>query len=321
MASEISQPSVRSPRVLYITCAENGLYGLRRLMQHGLSIAAVVTISPDVAQKHNVSGYADVRPYCKSQNVPVICLATYTMTAADIRAVSFDLVIVNGWNRLLPDEIIASAPLGALGIHAGHPPIGHGRAPLVWNIILGWPDIEVYVFRLTPKADDGDILALQPVEITPQDDVRALYEKVMMIGADLFLRAIVALQRGERGRIQYLAAAKPYGKRTPEDGLIDFSRSESEVYNFIRAQAPPYPGAFAHLDGAMWTILQAQPFDKFSFRDRSREPGLILAALPSGLVVQTGGSPIWLRAASIDGNPAPFSDTEKFERLVGRKFC
>ena len=42
---------------------------------------------------------------------------------------------------------------------------------------------------------------------------------------------------------------KVYPQRSPEDGLIDLSWSKEEIFNFIRAQSSPYPGAFIELDG------------------------------------------------------------------------
>lgn len=307
-------------RICYVTCAENGLYGLRRLAAAGHEIACVVSISPRLGQRYHVSGYVDVSPWCRSADISLILLDSYALSPADLAEYHYDVILVNGWNRLIPAEVIATAPFGGLGIHAGHPPIGLGRAPLVWNILLGRRDLEVYVFRLTPCADDGPILASRPVEITDQDDVWRLYQKVMFCGVDLFSEALLALERCDSGRNQLTAEAKYYQKRGPDDGLIDFSQSESQVFNFIRAQTKPYPGAFTYLNGTRWNIWQAVPFDAFAFRDRLRVPGEVVAALPDGLVVQTGGSTLWLLKADADGECAIPAPLYRLERLVGERF-
>jgi methionyl-tRNA formyltransferase len=308
------------PALLYITCAESGLHGLRHLLRRGRKIAAVVTISPALAAEHEVSGYVDIGPLAEELGLRCTTLKSYAMSREDVAATPFDILIVNGWNRIIPAEIIDLARLGAIGLHAGHPPIGLGRAPLVWNILLGRTDIEVYAFRLTPRADDGDILARRPVEITPQDDVGLLYEKVFFAGARLIDEAVNRVAQGERGQPQDMSDAVHYGKRTAADGLIDFSQSEVQIHNFVRAQSSPYPGAFSTLEGVRWVIDRAVPFDRFAFRDLPREPGKIVAALPKGIVVLTGGSPIWILAArASDGRaiPAPLRQTES---LVGRRF-
>ncbi len=316
----VSATEAAQMRVLYVSCAAKGLYGLQQLREEGVDIRAVVTISAAVAARHQVSGYADFGPSCETLGLPLVILDSYSLTLADVGDVDFDVVLVNGWNRLLPSAIFERARHGGLGIHAGHPPIGHGRAPMVWNILMGRSDIEVYVFALTAGADDGDVLAIQPVEITPNDDVGTLYEKIMLFAPGLFLSAMDKLAKGVRGRPQALEHVKAYGKRTPADGLIDFSGSEREVVDFIRGQAPPYPGAFSFLAGRKWTITKAQPFDRFAYRDIDRLPGRILAATPSGLVVQTGGAAIWLLAAECDCMEVIRNQWPSTQSLIGQQF-
>ena len=52
-----------------------------------------------------------------------------------------------------------------------------------------------------------------------------------------------------------------FGKRVPEDGHIDWNWQKERIYNWIRAQAKPYPGAFTFLNDKKITI------DAISFTD------------------------------------------------------
>jgi len=308
-------------KVTYVTCAENGLYGLKHLVQSGVDIEAVVTISPEVAERANVSGYVDVSAYVEAQGIRLVQLTTYQLKVDDLAGVDSDLLIVNGWNRLISQSVIDAHAHGGLGIHAGHPPIGLGRAPLVWNMLLGHADIEVYVFKLSATADDGEIQCRATVGITQWDTIQMLYEKVMFVGSRLFEEAARRIASGQSGQPQMLEHAKFYEQRKPSDGLIDFSMNELQIYNFVRAQGAPYPGAFAYLDGKMWHIWQAVPFDSFAFRDRVRVPGEIVAALPTGIVVLTGGAPVWVTSASCeDGRSLPDS-LGQMEQMVGSVFA
>ena len=110
----------------------------------------------------------------------------------------YDLIIVNGWSRLIKNDIINSSSFGMIGLHAGHPPIGHGRAPIPWNIILNFKDIEVYTFKAKNKADDGDIIFKQTVEITPHENARILYEKIMYAGSKLIEKSINCIDKNGR---------------------------------------------------------------------------------------------------------------------------
>jgi methionyl-tRNA formyltransferase len=231
-----------------------------------------------------------------------------------------EILVVSGWNRLIGTDVLERFQFGALGVHAGHPPIGLGRAPLSWNIIKGYRDLEVYIFRLTASADDGDIMAIRTVQITAHDTVQTLYEKVMFCSAVMFQHSILALMSGQRGFAQASEFKVVYPKRTPADGLIDFRKSTEELVDFIRAQTRPYPGAFSFLNAVKWTIWSAQPFDTFAFRDMPRVPGRIVLALPTGLVVQTGSAPLWITCATTDTDIKVPSVLEKMEKYMGETF-
>lgn len=310
-----------TPSITYITCAENGLYGLRYLHAKGWHIECVVTISTLEASRFAVSGYVDVSEWCEKNSIPVCYAENYAIKVDLIKHLKPTFLVVNGWNRLIPNEVISYFALGAVGVHAGHPPIGLGRAPLPWNIIKGFADIEVYVFLLTPLADDGNILRSQVVEITSQDSVANLYEKVMHQAAVLFDQSLWGLTAGEKGISQDKKFEIHYPRRTESDGVIDFSSSVENIVNFIRAQSSPYPGAFCFMGREKWRIWSAQSFDRYAFRDVPRIPGRVLLALPSGLVVQTGTSPIWLTSATancVNKLPQPLENLEHYLGSVFR---
>ncbi len=309
------------PEIVYVTCCDNGVFGLEYLLACGVSIRRVITIPPEVARQANVSGYCDVVPVCRKYGIEVVVLERYNIEVGHLGGEPLDLLIVNGWNRLIAGSVIAQFRYGGLGVHAGHPPIGLGRAPLPWNIIKGHEDLEVYVFRLTAQADDGDIVARFPVEITVLDTAATLYEKVMWRTATLFETALKEFPRALlEAQAQDLRFAVHYEKREPKDGAIDFKWSHRRIHDFVRAQTHPYPGAYCYLDGVSWTIWDCAPFDRFSFREQQRVPGEVLLALPHGLVVATGTSPIWLTEAEAGGKAVIPGDLEALRSFVGRCF-
>ncbi len=307
-------------KIVYVTCCENGFFALRYLNKKGFNIEKVITIDQTLGKKYEVSGYYNPEPWCKSVGIPVLNLQNYSVKKIDVKDTSKEILIVNGWNRLIEVEIINEFKIGALGVHAGHPPIGLGRAPLPWNIIKGFRDIEVYIFRLTKNADDGDILAIHPVEITLQDTIRTLYEKVMFQSAKLFEKAIFKLIDQKVGFKQAKKFQITYPKRIPSDGQIDFKKSVTEIIDLIRSQSRPYPGAFSFLDNEKWYIWKAQPFDTFAFRNKTRIPGQIILALPSGVVVQTGSAALWITEATKSNKTMIPTHLFKLETYVDKIF-
>jgi len=59
-------------------------------------------------------------------------------------------------------------------------------------------------------------------------------------------------------RVQNLAEGEYCGRRRPEDGRIDWSRPAREIHNLVRAVAPPFPGAFAFVDGQRWLVSRTR---------------------------------------------------------------
>ena len=54
-----------------------------------------------------------------------------------------------------------------------------------------------------------------------------------------------------------LSRGSYFGRRRPEDGRIDWSRSAWEIHNLVRAVAPPYPGAFFDANGMHVSVLRS----------------------------------------------------------------
>jgi methionyl-tRNA formyltransferase len=291
-------------------------------LEREVPVEAVVTLPPELETRYAISGYADMAGWLREQQLRFVQLPDYRLQRHHLAGFKFDVLVVNGWSRLIGLEVMGLARLGGIGVHAGHPPFGLGRAPIVWNMLLGGRDIEVYVFRLMATADDGPILARRPVEITLHEDSRQLYEKVMAVGADLIAEALLGLAAGSDGQALPAGERSYFPKRTAEDGEVDFRQDELSIYNFVRSQRPPYPGAFALLDGKRWTILRAQPFDQFAHRARARSAGTIVDVLPSGPVVQTGGATIWLTEVVVDGKRLfPATDRDAGRQLIGKRFA
>ena len=79
------------------------------------------------------------------------------------------------------------------------------------------------------------------------------------------------LQRSLPSLIAGTAAPRPldlahgsyFGRRRPEDGRIDWRRGARAIHDLVRAVAPPFPGAFAEVNGCRLAIhktrLDANP--------------------------------------------------------------
>jgi methionyl-tRNA formyltransferase len=116
------------------------------------------------------------------------------------------------------------------------------------------------MFHLVEAADAGDIAGQVSIPIDIEDDAASLYDKIVDAGRTLMDDVYPRLAAGEVPRTpQDDEAATWWPRRRPEHGRIDWTRSAQDVYNWIRGQSHPYPGAFSFLEGTRVTVWAANP--------------------------------------------------------------
>ena len=229
----------------------------------------VITISPEVTKKNQVSGYKGLSFLTEKYGIPVHEADSYFLTDEKTQTFlhenEFDIGISMGWQRLMPGSVLDCFRYGVFGFHGncGYLPFGRGRSPLNWSIILGDTRFNLNLFRYDEKADSPIVFATEMFSITPHDDIRTAQYKNMICSKNLIRRLLKAYQED---RIEIRTDSKDfdswYNKRTAVDGKIDFHARTREIYNLIRGVAAPFPGAFAMLGEEKVTVWEAHPFDE-----------------------------------------------------------
>ena len=97
-----------------------------------------------------------------------------------------EVFVVIGWYHMIPKKWMDFAPV--FGMHASLLPDYSGGAPLVWAIINGEKKTGITLFKIDEGVDSGPILDQLEVDITNQDTIKTLYEKVEVAGLLLLER-------------------------------------------------------------------------------------------------------------------------------------
>ena len=192
-----------------------------------------------------------------------------------------DLVLVLGWYYMIPKKARKMPKFGTLGIHASLLPKYRGGAPIPWAIINGETKTGVTLFSIEDGVDNGDIVAQESFSIEEYDDCRTVYNKATKASLEI-LREYLPKITGEKVRYtkQREDEASYFPQRSPEDGEIDWSDSTKSIYNFVRAQTRPYPGAFSFIGGRkvmIWSVRKASK--------------LVTRRMPPGRVLKIEGQP------------------------------
>lgn len=156
-----------------------------------------------------------------------------------------DILLVIGWQRLVPESILNRIAVKSLGAHGSISGItqGRGRSPQNWAIMMGATEFDVSLFTLDPYVDSGEIIASKKIEITNQDDINSLHVKVTKTIVDVIRELITNNDFSNMGIKQRHEEAGYFPARQPEDGLIDFNLDFQDFDNYVRALCNPYPQA------------------------------------------------------------------------------
>ncbi|HSW31611.1 MAG TPA: formyltransferase family protein [Longimicrobiales bacterium] len=294
---------------------------IRALVRGGYEIDHCITIGPQLAEIQRVAGYCDLRPFLEQLGVPYTIARSYSLESQEDRhripALQLDMLLVTGWQRLIPPWLLGNLAIGAFGMHGSFKPLPHGRgrSPMNWSLILNRTEFFTHLFRYSPTADDGPVVGEQIFSITPHDTAKTLHYKNVVAMSQLCLRHLPDLIAGHaKLRAQPQEGICYFPKRTEEDGLVYWSDTVTDIYNLIRAVTRPFHGAYTYLDddeGKKVVLWRAIPFDT-----HLRWPG---AAVGEVIEVFDGGE-LLVRAGDFTLLVQEFQGVEPSEELVGRRF-
>ena len=243
-------------RIIFMGTPEFAVESLKRLVEGGYNVVAVVT-QPDkpVGRHQDTLQPSQVKQYAVEHGLPV--LQPVKMKDPDfveqLRSYQADLQVVVAF-RMLPEVVWAMPKYGTFNVHAALLPQYRGAAPINWAVINGEKETGVTTFFLDHDIDTGRIIMQKRFPIPETANVEYVYDGLMHLGAELALETIDALiaADGNIGSIPQSkligegAELKPAPKIFKDTCRIDFHQPAKKVYDFIRGLSP-YPGAWTEI--------------------------------------------------------------------------
>lgn len=266
-----SKDRVASKVDLLVLCTvDTGLDVVAQVLRQGHRIAAIVGVHPDVADPLQISGWVDVAVFALKWNIPYEYVTRYDLKSEDDKAKILNfgaqLVLVAGWQRLVPSWLIDGTKYGVLGGHGSPDGIhgGRGRSPQNWALILGCRRFDMALFRIAAGIDDGPIVAERSFIYNETDDISLSYKKAALCMGEMVCEVLENPVLLEMAKSQKQNEVYYFPQRKPEDGLIDWTLSSKEIWAYCRALTRPYPGlrsleANSNVELIIWNCL---PFDE-----------------------------------------------------------
>ena len=221
---------------------------LRRLVEAGKNIVAVVTMPDKPAGRGHKIQFSPVKEYALSVNIPLLQPVNLKDPefVEELRSYQADLQIVVAF-RMLPEIVWNMPPLGTFNLHASLLPQYRGAAPINWAVINGETETGITTFFLQHEIDTGNIIMQEKIAIAPDDNAGIVHDRLMMLGADLVLKTVEQIESGNISSMpQPEGELKAAPKIFKDTCLINFNTTAEAVRNLVRGLAP-YPAAWIEL--------------------------------------------------------------------------
>jgi methionyl-tRNA formyltransferase len=287
-------------KLVFMGTPEFAVPTLRALLDHGYSVAAVVT-QPDRPQgRGRKVAHQPVKRLALERKIPVFQpeKASSPDFCDQIRAISPDLVVVVAFGQILRKRLLDIPAHGVVNIHASLLPKLRGAAPIQWAILNGESLTGLTVMRMDEGMDTGPILLQEEVAILKDETAGHLHDRLSGMAGNLIVEALRAISEGGVDEKPQNNAEATYAPKLDKDmGPVDWSQPAEKISAFIRA-LDPKPGAYTVWKGQKIILFSSTVIDT---GQKSAVPGIVKGERGGCLVIETGHGSVGIRELQLAG--------------------
>ncbi len=244
-------------KIIYMGTPEFAVPPLDKLVKEGYNIVGVITAPDKPAGRGRKLSKSAVKECAEKHNLNILQPTKLKdpQFIDKLKSLNANLQIVVAF-RMLPEIVWNMPEIGTFNLHGSLLPKYRGAAPINWAIINGEKETGLTTFFLQHKIDTGDVIMQEREPILAEDNVGTLYERLMNKGADLVLKTVQKVERGDVNTFKQEGSIIHAPKIFKETCEIDWSKDSQEVHNFIRGLSP-YPAAWTVINGKTHKIFAA----------------------------------------------------------------
>lgn len=221
-------------KVLFLGSSHFSKIVLQSMLEQKVKVVAVIT-APDkeMGRGHKLQAN-EVKTFALKNGIDVFCSSSVKNDLEKIKEISFDLSVVASFGQILPKEFLDYKL--CLNVHPSALPKYRGASPIQNAILNGDRQTAVTIMKVGLKVDSGDIALQQKVEILPDEMYNSLEEKLAIKGGVMIAQAVKLLKQNKLYFSPQIEQEATYVKKfNKDDGLLDFSKTQENIFNQVRA--------------------------------------------------------------------------------------
>ncbi|MFS0561258.1 methionyl-tRNA formyltransferase [Terribacillus sp. 179-K 1B1 HS] len=273
-------------RIVFMGTPDFAVPVLKQLTEEDCEVVLVVTQPDRPKGRKRILTSSPVKEEALKHGIPVYQPEKIKESFEEIFSYEPDLIVTAAFGQILPKALLDYPQYGCINVHASLLPELRGGAPIHYAIQQGKAETGVTIMYMVEKLDAGDMLLQRSVPITLEDHVGTMHDKLAVLGAemihdilpDIFARNVTPIKQDE-DKVTFAPTIKR------EQEVIDWSRSNWEVFNHIRGMHP-WPVAFTTYKDKPFKIWGSELLDQ----KYDGEPGVIAAIESDGIVVVCGNN-------------------------------
>jgi methionyl-tRNA formyltransferase len=239
-------------RLVFMGTPDFAVPTLVEIVGGGHEVVAVYTRAPQPAGRGLAPRPSPIAREADRFGLPIFTPRTLKENdaAEAMRAHGADAAVVVAYGLILPKSILETFPLGCCNLHASLLPRWRGAAPIHRAIMAGDKETGVMVMKMDEGLDTGAVAMAERVPITAGVTTGELHDELARRGADLMLRALAALEKGQLQLTPQAAEGVTYANKIAKNETrIDWTKPWNEVHDHCRGLSP-FPGAWCEFPGA-----------------------------------------------------------------------
>ena len=215
-----------------------------------------------------------------------------------IKEINPDLIVVVAYGKILPKEIIDIPKYGIINVHSSLLPKYRGASPIHSAILNGDKESGVSIMYIEEGLDSGDVILKETCEITEDDTLGTLHDRLKELGAIGLEKALKLIEVGEvKAEKQDDSKATFVKPITKEQAKIDWNNKKEVIFNQIRG-LNPFPGAYTHNEkNENIKIYKSEKLEK----EYVGENGTVVEMTKKGPVVKVANGALRLLEIKFEG--------------------
>jgi methionyl-tRNA formyltransferase len=176
--------------------------------------------------------------------IPVLQPQKIGDAAAEIAAMSPDILVVMAYGQILKNDILSLPRLAIINLHASLLPKYRGAACIQAAIDAGDSETGITSMHVVRELDAGDMIVTKSIPIGPDETGGSLHDRLAQLAIPVLDETLAKLADGTATRTpQNPEQVSHVPKLERDDGKLDWSMTAAHLERRIRAY-DPWPGTY-----------------------------------------------------------------------------